>query len=163
MSEKTLFHEKISSLMKGTFARSFQTSSVTREAPSPSSSDAKKAGSEVGPVNQKTVPPQDGSERRLPSSPRGAPTALDRKFLLWSGYYKSADEIPKILDAEVIHRARSWGRIRMNLGFLFLAAVAGGVMVYSGKQAQSRGESLEQQNLEWHRKINEEHKQKNQK
>jgi len=31
-------------------------------------------------------------------------------------------------------------------------------MVYSGKQAAKRGESMEQQNLDWHRKIAEDYK-----
>ncbi|ODM98131.1 hypothetical protein Ocin01_08560 [Orchesella cincta] len=154
MSKEALFQRKTPYLiMEGAFTRLFQTSSVVSE----TSTDPKKAGSEVGPVKRKTVPPLDGSDRRLPSSPRGVPTALDKKFLVWSGVFKSADQIPKSLEGEVIHRARSWGRIRMNIGFLFIVAGMGGVMIYSGKQAAKRGESLEQQNLEWHRKINEEH------
>lgn len=55
--------------------------------------------------------------------------------------------------ADVIHRARSWGRIRINIGFLFIAGAGGAFMAYLGKRAAARGESLEQQNLEWHRQI----------
>lgn len=57
----------------------------------------------------------------------------------------------------MIHRARSWGRIRMNLIFLFLAGLGGAAMVYSGKKAAARGETVESQNLEWHRQINEDY------
>lgn len=63
----------------------------------------------------------------------------------------------RINRGDVIHRARSWGRIRINLGFLFLAAAGGGVMVFLGKRAAGRGESIEQQNLEWHRQVKEDY------
>lgn len=34
------------------------------------------------------------------------------------------------------------------------------IMVISGKRAQERGESVQKQNLEWHRKYNEDEKAK---
>jgi len=88
---------------------------------------------------------------------KGRVTALDRKYLVWSGIFKSAADIPTALEEPVLNRARSWGRIRLNLFFLFLAGVFAVGMVYSGKQAAKRGESVEKMNLEWHRKLNEEH------
>jgi len=58
---------------------------------------------------------------------------------------------------DVIQRTRSWARIRINLIAIGFAAIGSGVMVYMGKQAAKRGESLEQQILEKHRKNREEH------
>lgn len=58
----------------------------------------------------------------------------------------------------VIHRARSLAIVRMNLIFMFAAVVASGAMVMSGKAAAERGESLQQQNLDWHKHINDTHK-----
>jgi len=115
-----------------------------------------KAGTEVGQANQ---PPKSNpdAERILPTGPRAIPTALDKRFLIWSGHYKSIDQIPRIVDGDVIHRVRSWGRIRINVGFLFLAAAGGALMVFLGKRDAARGESIEKQNMEWHRKENEEY------
>jgi len=123
---------------------------------SPRLESSNKPGSEVGQANQ---PPKANpeAERRIPTGPRAIPTALDRIFLVWSGHYKSKDQIPRVVDGEVIHRVRSWGRIRINIGFLFLAAAGGGVMVYLGKRDAARGDSIEKQNMEWHREQNQEY------
>jgi hypothetical protein len=43
------------------------------------------------------------------------------------------------------------------MGFLLLAALTSGMMIYSGKQAVKRGESVEQMNLEWHRQNKEDY------
>ncbi|ODM87233.1 hypothetical protein Ocin01_19449 [Orchesella cincta] len=153
MSKEALFQRKTPYLiMEGAVTRLFQTSSVVSE----TSTDPKRLAQRLVRLSGKlfhlwTVQTEGFQVHQ------GVPTALDKKFLVWSGVFKSADQIPKSLEGEVIHRARSWGRIRMNIGFLFIVAGMGGVMVYSGKQAAKRGESLEQQNLEWHRKINEEY------
>lgn len=58
----------------------------------------------------------------------------------------------------VISKARSWARIRINLGFMVIAIAGAAIMAYEGKQAMKKGESVEYLNKEWHRKINEEHK-----
>ncbi|OXA51166.1 UPF0389 protein CG9231 [Folsomia candida] len=93
-----------------------------------------------------------------PPKPKLIPTTLDRVFLRWSGHYVEGDAIPRLIDGNVIHRARSLAIVRMNLIFMFAAVVASGAMVMSGKAAAERGESLQQQNLDWHKHINDTHK-----
>jgi len=115
---------------------------------------SKKTGGEVG---QATQPPKvnPAAGNRIPGLPTTTPTALDKKFLIWSGVYKSEDQIPKQVAGEIINRVRSWSRIRINIVFLIIATLGGGVMVIQGKEAAKRGESSQQQNLDWHRKNRE--------
>ena len=58
---------------------------------------------------------------------------------------------------EVIMKTRSWARIRINLIAIGIAAAGSVLMVYMGKQAAKRGESVESENLAWHRKNREEY------
>lgn len=58
----------------------------------------------------------------------------------------------------VVERARNRMRIRIANYMMAATALACLAMVYFGKQAAQRGESVAQQNIEWHRKINEEAK-----
>lgn len=53
-------------------------------------------------------------------------------------------------------RARSTFRIKVCNYMLVATLVGCGIMIYSGKQAAERGESVQRQNLEWHKKLNEE-------
>jgi len=39
----------------------------------------------------------------------------------------------------------------VNIGFLLIAAVGSGLMIYLGKRDAARGESMEKINLDWHR------------
>ena len=49
-------------------------------------------------------------------------------------------------------------RIRIANYMMAATALACVVMVYFGKQAAQRGDSVAKQNLEWHRQVNEEAK-----
>jgi len=120
-------------------------------------SSNKTGGSEVGKANtQPGASNLDGVLRAGPGT-RAVPTWLDKRFLLWFKYYKSAGEIPAVVDGEVIHRVRSLGRIRINIGFLILTAMGGGLIVYLGKSDAAKGITVEQQNLDWHKGIKEEY------
>ncbi|KAM9333372.1 protein FAM162B [Pholidichthys leucotaenia] len=76
------------------------------------------------------------------------PSEMDKKFLLWVGRYKSADQIPETLSFETIDAARNKIRVRVAYVMMALTLVACGVMVFTGKQAVRRNESLIAQNLE---------------
>jgi len=103
-------------------------------------------------------PPPGPTDARLDFNiQKFEPTKLDRIFLVWSGHYKSKDEIPRVVDKAVLERSRSWSRIRINLGFMVVALVGSFYMVHLGKQAAKRGETVESRNKAWHKKINEEH------
>ncbi|KNC30903.1 hypothetical protein FF38_09311, partial [Lucilia cuprina] len=59
--------------------------------------------------------------------------------------------------AEVMERCRNTIRIRLANIMMALTVVGCGIMVYSGKEAAKRGETVTKQNLEWHKRYNELH------
>lgn len=54
-----------------------------------------------------------------------------------------------------MEKTRNKIRIRMANIMMALTAIACLVMVYSGKQAAERGESVQKMNLDWHKEYNE--------
>lgn len=76
------------------------------------------------------------------------PSNLDRKILLWSGRFKTADQIPELVSFEMIDGARN--RVRVKVCYLMMALTIGSclVMVLLGKRAAARQESLTGQNME---------------
>lgn len=54
-----------------------------------------------------------------------------------------------------MERSRNKIRIRVANIMMALTVVACIVMVYSGKQAAQRGESVQKTNLDWHKEYNE--------
>ncbi|KAJ3664960.1 hypothetical protein Zmor_000488 [Zophobas morio] len=83
---------------------------------------------------------------------------LEKRFLVWTGKYKSVAEVPTFVEQNVVERARNRMRIRIANYMMAATALACVVMVYFGKQAAQRGDSVAKQNLEWHRQVNEEAK-----
>jgi hypothetical protein len=155
-------HLEVRSCFRGLLAvanrRGFRISAANFKNPEPSSVTPKSTVTETlkKADNEEQKPADSG---RFVVQNRRTPTAMDRYFLVWSGQFKSKDEIPAQLEAFRIIKAREWGRIRINIYILFLAAGLSGVAVYAGKQAAKRGESVEGDNLAWHKKINEEYRQ----
>lgn len=56
---------------------------------------------------------------------------------------------------DVMERCRNKVRIRLANIMMLLTVIGCGVMVYSGKEAAKRGETVTKQNLDWHKKYNE--------
>ncbi|XP_055373469.1 UPF0389 protein CG9231 isoform X2 [Condylostylus longicornis] len=83
------------------------------------------------------------------------PTNLEKRFLVWTKKYKSVDEVPSHVSYEIMERCKSKVRIRFTNYFMIIASVGCIVMVISGKNAMGRGESVTKQNLDWHKKYNE--------
>ncbi|CRK91348.1 CLUMA_CG005021, isoform A [Clunio marinus] len=81
--------------------------------------------------------------------------ALERKMLVWTGKYKNADEVPGHVSQDVMERTRNKIRIRVANIMMVLTALACVAMVWSGKNAASRGESVQKMNLDWHKEYNE--------
>lgn len=54
-----------------------------------------------------------------------------------------------------MERSRNKMRIRIANAMIGLTILGCGIMVYSGKEAAKRGESVSKQNLEWHKRYNE--------
>ncbi|XP_055373468.1 UPF0389 protein CG9231 isoform X1 [Condylostylus longicornis] len=83
------------------------------------------------------------------------PTNLEKRFLVWTKKYKSVDEVPSHVSVETMERCRNRMRIKVANIMMVLTAVGCIVMVISGKNAMGRGESVTKQNLDWHKKYNE--------
>ncbi|KAL7734400.1 hypothetical protein ACLKA6_010732 [Drosophila palustris] len=81
------------------------------------------------------------------------PNDLERRFLVWSGKYKSTSEVPSFVSQEEMERCRNKMRIRLANLMIGLTVIGCGIMIYSGKQASKRGESVTKQNLEWHNQF----------
>lgn len=60
-----------------------------------------------------------------------------------------------IFSAEVMERCRNKVRIRLANIMMALTVVGCGIMVYSGKEAAKRGETVSKMNIDWHKKYNE--------
>lgn len=69
-------------------------------------------------------------------------------MLLWSGRFKTVDQIPEFVSFEMIDAARN--KVRVKACVLMMGATLAGclLMVISGKQAAGRHESLTGQNME---------------
>jgi len=110
---------------------------------------------EKAPPSSDTKPPNP-TEPVQSEVPRSKLSEFDKKILVWTKKFKSVDEIPSQLSHEVLDRARTNFRIKV-CNYMIVATLIGcGIMVYSGKQAAERGETVQRQNLEWHKKINDE-------
>jgi len=76
------------------------------------------------------------------------PSSFDIKMLLWAGRFKTADQIPELVSFEMIDAARNKLRVKVAVGMMAATLVGCMVMVYLGKQAAGRHESLTGQNME---------------
>lgn len=76
-------------------------------------------------------------------------------MLVWTGKYKSADEVPAYINQDIMEKTRNKMRIRIANLMIVLTAIACFAMVISGKRAAERGESVQQMNLDWHKEYNE--------
>ncbi|XP_037133396.1 protein FAM162B isoform X1 [Syngnathus acus] len=108
----------------------------------------------------KTEPPAAAPAETAPhlgfKIPGYKPSELDKKMLLWSGRYKTVDQIPKLVSYEMLDAARN--KVRVKACYVMMAATIGAclLMVLLGKQAAGRNESLTGQNMERKAKWKEE-------
>ena len=100
-------------------------------------------------------PPPIGS-----MSQRFRPSEFQKRILVWTKKYKTKEEIPDFVSAEIIERSRSEARIKIANVLMLLTALASFGAILAGKAAAKRGESVHQMNLDWHKKYQEEHKEK---
>ncbi|XP_034717632.1 protein FAM162B isoform X2 [Etheostoma cragini] len=102
--------------------------------------------------------PQE-AKAEVPAAPAHAPRApfrlpgyrpsnMDKKMLVWSGRFKTADQIPELVSFEMIDAARN--KIRVKACYVMMAATIASclLMVFLGKRAVGRHESLTGQNME---------------
>uniref|UniRef100_A0A1L8E9R4 Putative conserved plasma membrane protein n=3 Tax=Haematobia irritans TaxID=7368 RepID=A0A1L8E9R4_HAEIR len=88
------------------------------------------------------------------------PNNLEKRFLVWTGKYKTVEEVPNFVSRDVMERTRNKVRIRIANIMMALTVIGCGIMVYSGKEAAKRGESVTKQNLDWHKQYNEKYSNK---
>ncbi|XP_051543745.1 protein FAM162B [Myxocyprinus asiaticus] len=84
------------------------------------------------------------------------PSDLDRKMLMWSGRFKTKEQIPEFVSFEMIDAARNRVRVKacyVMMGLTILACLA---MVVSGKQAVGRHDNLTARNMEKKARLREE-------
>ncbi|XP_067903951.1 protein FAM162B-like [Heterodontus francisci] len=87
------------------------------------------------------------------------PSALDKRFLLWSGRFKREEDIPEMVSIEMLYAARNKIRVKICYLMIGLTVVACLVMVISGKKAFKKHENLTQWNLEKKAKLKEQFEQ----
>ncbi|XP_044031699.1 protein FAM162B [Siniperca chuatsi] len=103
--------------------------------------------------------PQETKADPLPAAPAHAtragfripgcrPSELDKKILVWSGRFKTPDLIPELVSFEMIDAARN--KVRVKACYVMMGATIGAclLMVFLGKRAAGRHESLTSQNME---------------
>lgn len=76
------------------------------------------------------------------------PSEMDKKILIWSGRFKTVDQIPELVSFEMIDAARN--KVRVKACYVMMAVTIGAclMMIFLGKRAAGRNESLTNQNME---------------
>ncbi|XP_005073341.1 protein FAM162B [Mesocricetus auratus] len=75
------------------------------------------------------------------------PSQFDKKILLWTGRFKSIDEIPPLVPPEMIDVARNKARVKTCYIMIGLTIIACFAVIVSAKRAVERHESLTSWNL----------------
>ncbi|NWH45713.1 F162B protein, partial [Fregata magnificens] len=75
------------------------------------------------------------------------PSKFDKKILLWTGRFKTEEEIPARIPPEMLDRARNKARVKACYIMIGLSVVACFAVIASAKKAAARHESLTSWNL----------------
>nr|XP_012609315.1 protein FAM162B isoform X1 [Microcebus murinus] len=75
------------------------------------------------------------------------PSQFDKKILLWTGRFKSMEEIPPQVPPEMIDAARNKARVKVCYIMIGLTIIACFAVIASAKRAVERHESLTSWNL----------------
>lgn len=78
---------------------------------------------------------------------------FEKKCLVWTGKFKTVEEVPAYVTYTTIDRCKN--RMRIKIANYMMAATLVGClgMVYLGKQAAKKGETLQKINLDWHKEM----------
>ncbi|EDS41561.1 growth and transformation-dependent protein [Culex quinquefasciatus] len=88
-----------------------------------------------------------------------APNNFEKRLLVFTKKYKSTDDIPPLINQDVMERCRNQVRIKIANYMMLATAIGCVIMIMSGKRAQERGETVQKMNLDWHKEYNEKAKQ----
>ncbi|NXM80834.1 F162A protein, partial [Oenanthe oenanthe] len=92
---------------------------------------------------------QSKSKSRSASGVPGyKPTDWERRFLVWAGHFKKAEDIPETVSLETVRAAKTTLRVKFSYFMIALTIVGCIAMVVRGKEAVKRHESLTSINLE---------------
>uniref|UniRef100_A0A1Q3FGQ2 Protein with signal anchor n=1 Tax=Culex tarsalis TaxID=7177 RepID=A0A1Q3FGQ2_CULTA len=123
-------------------SRSYASSSVEPSKEAPKSQPAADSGAGANPVANI-------------SSRTHAPNNFEKRLLVFTKKYKSTDEVPALINQDVMERCRNQVRIKIANYMMLATAIGCIVMIMSGKRAQERGETVQKMNLDWHKEYNE--------
>ncbi|NWS71269.1 F162B protein, partial [Crotophaga sulcirostris] len=70
------------------------------------------------------------------------PSKFDRKILIWTGRFKTEEEIPPWIPPEMLDKARNKARVKACYIMIGLSIVACFAVIASAKKAAARHESL---------------------
>ncbi|NXG34142.1 F162A protein, partial [Dromaius novaehollandiae] len=97
------------------------------------------------PQEESQPQPRSRSTLRVPGH---KPTDWEKRFLLWAGHFKKAEDIPETVSIETIRAAKTTLRVKFSYVMIALTILGCIIMVIRGKQAMKRHESLISINLE---------------
>ncbi|KFV63203.1 Protein FAM162A, partial [Dryobates pubescens] len=99
----------------------------------------------IKPQEESHLQPRSRSTLRVPGH---KPTDWEKRFLLWAGNYKKAEDIPETVSIETIRAAKTTLRVKFSYVMIALTVLGCVLMVIRGKQAIKRHETLTSINLE---------------
>lgn len=76
---------------------------------------------------------------------------LDRFWLVWGGKYKKMSEVPMHVGQDTMEFYRNKARIKINIMMGIATLMGCLMMIWSGKLAASRGDSVVKMNEDFHR------------
>ncbi|XP_061482286.1 protein FAM162B [Rhineura floridana] len=94
-------------------------------------------------TDQNRSPRAMGSTEKMLKVPGGhKPSTFDKKILLWTGRFKTEDEIPPRIQTEILNAAKNKARVKACYIMIGLTIVACFAVIASAKRAVERAESL---------------------
>uniref|UniRef100_A0A1L8DUS0 Protein with signal anchor n=1 Tax=Nyssomyia neivai TaxID=330878 RepID=A0A1L8DUS0_9DIPT len=126
------------------------------------SSVAQQKDESKAPATTATDTPGDAKKPQVSMSQAYKPDNFERRLLVWAKKYKSIEDVPNYVSREEMEKSRSKARIRIS-NYMIVATLVGCIiMVYSGKQAAERGDTVSKINRDWHANLKEQKREEDQ-
>uniref|UniRef100_A0A1L8DUT7 Protein with signal anchor n=1 Tax=Nyssomyia neivai TaxID=330878 RepID=A0A1L8DUT7_9DIPT len=126
------------------------------------SSVAQQKDESKAPATTAADTPGDAKKPQVSMSQAYKPDNFERRLLVWAKKYKSIEDVPNYVSREEMEKSRSKARIRIS-NYMIVATLVGCIiMVYSGKQAAERGDTVSKINRDWHESFKEQKKNEDQ-
>lgn len=113
------------------------------------------SSSSVQPKEPPKTPSASPAENVVFNARTHRPNDFEKRLLVFTKKYKSKDEVPQYINEDVMERCRNQVRIKIANYMMVATAIGCIIMIFAGKKAQERGESVQKMNLDWHREYNE--------